>query len=208
MVLKRQPSSRKLSLSLSPQRKKIVPVVDDEPVVPMAPRRKLEFSKYNFDVQRPPLKLLHSLPDFFAGTTPTANKPRYSRQYRDKQLAEVPRLDAFAKLSYTDLLAQFCFSGGALAPASALAPKLATNTPTGSPSSSSATSATSANSANSAAGAIKAPTPIKAVSPPHPHNHTTTSTTSIDHPPLPRKLAPCRPLTAATLHALGDEIHI
>ncbi|CAN3375048.1 hypothetical protein DIURU_005151 [Diutina rugosa] len=207
VVLKRQPSSRKSSSSSSPQRKKIVPVVDDEPVVPMAPRRKSEFSKYNFDVQRPPLKSSHSSPDFFAGTTPTTpgatNKPRYSRQYRDKQSAEVPRSDAFAKLSYTDLLAQFCFSGGASAPAPASAPKSAANAPT---TTSTPTTAGSPTTSASAAGAIKAPTPIKAVSPPHPH--TTTTTTTIDHPPSPRKLAPCRPSTAATLHALGDEIHI
>lgn len=160
VVLRRQGAKRQLAP------RKVVPAADDEPAVPVAPRRKLEFSKYNFDVQRPPLKPLHSLPDIF-GTA----KPRYSRQYRDKHSAEVPRLDAFAKLSYTDLLAQFCFSGGSLA-AAAPAPKES----------------------------VSATTLAKAA--------TTTTSSTIDHPTLPRKLTACRPLTAATLHSLGDEIHI
>lgn len=155
---------------------------DEAPALP-SPRRKSEFSKYNFDgapsqpfvpTARPVLKSSYSALDIFA------MKPRYLKQYSKRLTVAGPSAGAApetpaasestprtalnplsSSLSYTDLLANFCFSNGSSA---------------------------------SVSGQASPATPPKL--PPTQLNLPTPFATS------------CSPLTASTLHALGDSIHI
>lgn len=163
-----QVTLKRTQANVQQHRPKLMPRLQSEVVTPK-PRSQSTFSRYSFEEActapvaapaavaptRPQLKSLFSLPDF------TTIKHRYSKLYRDRGMLSVAPAPPFNSLSYTDILANFCFSNGSLS--------LGTVLPT---------------------------TPPKKASPPG----------------TPLGLSPPKncslPLTAATLHSLGDSIHI